>query len=179
MGLTTQLNNGTLKLINLEIFLRRTLMKKYIKFALVFLVLGLVFGVFYREFSKAYGIVNTYATLGLVHVHFLVLGVVFTLIIGLIINKLENCHEKLFKSAFLLYAIGVLGVGLMLAVRGILDILVRSDKIQFAVSAGANGAIAGISGLFHAILGIGIVLIFVSWLFNKTRIPNDSENKKN
>lgn len=67
----------------------------------------------------------------------------------------------------------------MLAVRGILDILVRSDKIQFAVSAGANGAIAGISGLFHAILGIGIVLIFVSWLFNKTRIPNDSENKKN
>ncbi len=41
-------------------------MKKYIKYAAVFLALGVVFGVFYREFSKAYGVVNTYATLGLV-----------------------------------------------------------------------------------------------------------------
>ncbi len=153
-------------------------MKKYIKYALVFLALGLAFGVFYREFSKAYGIVNTYATLGLVHVHFLVLGVVFTLIIGLIKDKLDTCHEKLFKCAFPLYAVGVLGAGLMMAVRGILDILLRSEKIQFAVSAGANGAIAGISGIFHAILGVGIVLIFVSWLLNKSTIINNCKNNK-
>ena len=52
-------------------------MKKYIKYSAVFLALGIIFGVFYREFSKAYGVVNTYSPLGLVHTHFLVLGVTF------------------------------------------------------------------------------------------------------
>ena len=70
-------------------------MKKYIKFAIVFLVLGIVFGVFYREFSKAYGVVNTYTTLGLVHTHFLVLGMVLTLIIGLVSEKIDNYNKKM------------------------------------------------------------------------------------
>lgn len=142
-------------------------MKKYIKYAAVFLALGLAFGVFYREFSKAYGVVNTYATLGLVHTHFLVLGVAFTLIIGLVNEKLDHTNQKLFKWAFRVYCLGVLGAGLMMTARGVLDILVQSEKTAFEISSGANGAIAGISGIFHAVLGIGLVLIFVAWLLNR------------
>ncbi len=149
-------------------------MKKYIKYAAVFLALGLALGVFYREFSKAYGVVNTYSTLGLAHTHFLVLGVAFTLLIGLINEKVGACG-KLYRWAFPAYCTGVLGAGIMMTVRGILDVLVQSDKVVYTVSSAANGAIAGISGLFHAILGIGLVLIFVAWLTKKP-VKKDETN---
>ena len=149
-------------------------MKKFVKYAAVFLAFGIVFGVFYREFSKAYGVVNEYATLGLVHTHFLVLGVAFTLIIGLVNEKLGAKNEKLFNWAFRVYSVGVLGAGLMMAVRGVLDILVRSDEIIYTLPSGADGAIAGISGLFHAVLGVGLALIFVAWLWKK-RVENTAD----
>lgn len=139
-------------------------MKKYIKYAFVFLALGLACGVFYREFSKAYGVVNAYTTLGLVHPHFLVLGVAFVLIIGLVADKLKKHGNKLFKWAFAIYSAGVLGSGIMLLARGVLDVLAKSEEVLYTVSSGANGAISGVSGIFHAVLGVGIVLIFVSWL---------------
>lgn len=142
-------------------------MKQFIKYAAVFLALGLALGVFYREFSKAYGVVHTYTTLGLAHTHFLVLGTAFTLIIGLVTLYIGKQDDKLFIWAFRLYGTGVLGAGCMMAARGVLDVLVKSDKIVFAVSKGANGAISGLSGLFHAVLGVGLVLIFVAWLLNK------------
>ncbi len=151
-------------------------MKKYIKYSAVFLALGIIFGVFYREFSKAYGVVNTYSPLGLVHTHFLVLGVTFTLIIGLVNEKNGGRNEKLFKWAFNVYCAGVLGAGLMMTARGIIDILIKSDKIVYELSDGANGALAGISGLFHAVLGVGLVLIFVSWLFNKKTNKKEEQN---
>ena len=139
-------------------------MKKYIKYSLVFLILGIVCGVFYREFTKAYGLANEYTTLGLAHTHFLVLGVIFVILLGLVTDKLNKHDDKLFKCAFATYSVGVLGMGIMIFVRGILDVLVKSDKIVYQLSGGANGAIAGISGVFHAVLGVGIILVFVAWL---------------
>ncbi len=150
-------------------------MKKYIKFALVFLAVGLICGVFYREFSKAYNVVNVYTTLGLAHTHFLVLGVAFTLIIGLITDKLNKHEEKLFKRAFVIYSAGVAGAGLMLVVRGVLDVLVKSDKIVYSVSSAADGVISGISGIFHALLGISLILIFISWLLKNKQLKQTDE----
>ncbi len=43
--------------------------KRYLIVSAVFLALGIIFGVFYREFSKAFGVVNVYTPLGLVHTH--------------------------------------------------------------------------------------------------------------
>ena len=63
----------------------------------------------------------------------------------------------------------------MMVARGVLDVLVKSDKIVYAVSDGANGAISGISGIFHAVLGAGLVLIFVSWLL-KEKKPEYEQN---
>lgn len=139
-------------------------MKKYIKYSLVFLVLGIACGVFYREFTKAYGLSNEYTTLGLAHTHFLVLGVVFVILFGLVTDKLNKHDDKLFKSAFVTYSVGVLGTGIMIVARGILDVLVKSEKVMYQLSRGANGAISGISGLFHATLGLGIILIFIAWI---------------
>lgn len=148
-------------------------MKKYIKYSLVFLILGIACGVFYREFTKAYDLANEYTTLGLAHTHFLVLGVAFILLFGLVTEKLSKNNDKLLKSGFVTYSVGVLGAGIMIVVRGILDILVKSEKVVFQVSNGANGAISGISGIFHAVLGVGIILIFVAWLRKDRKQPDD------
>lgn len=148
-------------------------MKKYIKYALCFLALGIVCGIFYREFTKGLNLVNVYTPLGLAHTHFLVLGVAFILLIGLICERLENYNEKLFKWSFLLYIVGTAGAGTMLVVRGIIDVLTKSNKVSFTLSSSANGAISGISGLFHALLGVGIILIFVSWLMKQKQEEKD------
>lgn len=139
-------------------------MKKYIKLAFVFLMIGIGCGIFYREFSKAYALANEYTTLGLAHTHFLVLGVAFVILFGLVADKLNGRDDSLFKAAFLTYIVGVSGAGGMLVVRGITDVLVKSEKAVFQLSSGGNGAIAGVSGIFHAVLGIGFILIFVAWL---------------
>lgn len=111
--------------------------------------------------------------MGLAHTHFLVLGVIFILLIGLICEKLDNYNKKLFKWSFLLYIVGTTGAGTMLVVRGIIDVLTKSNKVSFTLSSSANGAISGISGLFHALLGVGIILIFVSWLMKQKQEEKD------
>ncbi|MGN0804051.1 MAG: DUF2871 family protein [Candidatus Coproplasma sp.] len=139
-------------------------MKKFVKISLVFLAVGLACGVFYREFSKAFGVTNQYLTLGLVHPHFLVLGVIMTLVLGLVSDKLSKTESKLFKAGLITYLTGVSGSGAMLLVRGSLEILEKSAKSSFVFTSGANGAISGIAGIFHAVLGVGIVLIFIALL---------------
>ena len=58
-------------------------MKRYINYSIVYTVLALVGGVFYREFTK----MNNYTgwtTLSVVHTHYFILGMMFFLILGLV-----------------------------------------------------------------------------------------------
>ena len=139
-------------------------MKKYIRISLVFFVVSIVSGVFYREFTKAMDLGHVYTPLGLAHSHFLVLGVLFVLVFGLINLKFNNEGSKLFKYGLIGYIVGASGTGIMLVVRGIFDVLLQAKKIS---EVSGDAAWSGISGIFHIILGISIVMIFISWLKNK------------
>lgn len=137
-------------------------MKKYVKWAAFFAVLGVCGGVFYREFSKFHGVDNQFSILGLVHPHFLVLGVLFLLVMGLVSQHVHP-QGKLPDAGLICYSVGTTGAGVMLFVRGILDVLSKADE-TFEVGRAVNGMVSGISGLFHIVLGVGLVMIFVSWL---------------
>lgn len=137
--------------------------RKYLIYSLSFLITGLLCGVYFREFSKYYNQVNMHLTLGLVHVHLLVLGMIMFLLIGLINIKLNKDENKYMKYLLPVYATSTYGAGLMLLVRGTLDVLIKANVIS-ELSSGINGMISGISGLFHIILGISIVLIFIIWI---------------
>lgn len=139
-------------------------MKKYIIISFLFMVLGIACGVFYREFSKAYEVVNTYTTLGVAHSHFLVLGSILTLVIGLVTIKVDKSNSILFNTSLIVFVVGVLGSGLMLLTRGIFDVLDKSALIEYNIPKPINGILSGVSGCFHAVLGVGVVLIFTSWL---------------
>ena len=137
-------------------------MRKFVKLSFIYLCIGLALGVFYREFSKAFRVVNTYTPLGLGHPHMLVLGCLVVLIIGLVATRLNKEEDKLFNISLIGYQVGVCFTSLMLVIRGIFDVLNKGNG--FVISSSLNGALSGISGLAHITLGVFIILIFVSLL---------------
>ena len=127
--------------------LEALMMKRYINYAIVYAVLALVGGVFYREFTK----INDYAvwtTLSVVHTHYFILGMMFFLILGLVSM---NINLKI-NRAVLFYNIGLNLTVIMLVVRGIVQVLDLN-----VVSA----AISGIAGIGHIILGVSLILILL------------------
>ena len=87
------------------------MMKRYINYAIVYAVLALVGGVFYREFTK----INDYAvwtTLSVVHTHYFILGMMFFLILGLVSM---NINLKI-NRAVLFYNVGLNLTSIMLVV---------------------------------------------------------------
>ena len=61
-------------------------MKRYMNLALLYAVLAMVGGVFYREFTKFNGFTGK-TTLGVVHTHYFLLGMVFFLLLLLLEKK--------------------------------------------------------------------------------------------
>lgn len=118
-----------------------------------FTVLGLLSGLFYREYTKALGFPGG-TQLAVVHTHWLVLGT----IVGLIVLVLEKQFElsalpKRFTAFLITYNAGVLLTGAMMIVKGCLQVLGN----PFANSP----MIAGISGLGHMSVTAGFVLLLL------------------
>lgn len=122
------------------------MMKRYINYSIVYAVLAMIGGVFYREFTKMNDYTGT--TLSVVHTHYFILGMMFFLILGLVSLNVN------FKSnrAVLFYNIGLNLTAIMLVVRGIVQVLDLN-----VVSA----AISGVAGIGHIILGVSLILILL------------------
>ena len=140
-------------------------MKKNIIISLIFLFLGFFGGVFYREYTKSIRFVNVYTPLGLVHVHFLALGVILILVLGLVAKNLNSYHKKLYNVSLIGYSAGVFMTGVMLFVRGIFHCESIANSLE--VSALQEGIISGISGISHIVLAVFLILIFISFLIKK------------
>ncbi len=126
-------------------------MKKFIKIAFIYAMLAIACGVFYREFTKLNDFTGT-TTLGFLHTHLFVLGMAVFLILALFEGQLQISASKKFKPFMIFYNIGVAMVIIMLIVRGV------SQVLSLAVS---DGMIAGIAGVGHTILTVGIILMFL------------------
>ncbi len=134
-------------------------MKKYLNISLIYAILAMAGGVFYREFRK-FNEFTEATILGKVHTHFFLLGMVVFWITALFAAQ-KNLEEiKTFKVFMWIYNIGVPLTGVMMVVRGIPQVLVVS------LSDGFSAAISGIAGIGHILTGIGIVLLILS--FKKT-----------
>ncbi|MCI7691750.1 MAG: DUF2871 domain-containing protein [Oscillospiraceae bacterium] len=131
-------------------------MKKCLNISLVYAIAGLVGGVFYREFTKMNGFEGVTA-LGKVHTHLLLLGMIVFLITALFCSRFKSLPErKTFKAFMVVYNIGVSMTAIMLAVRGVTEVL------NLELTRAANAAISGIAGLSHIVLAVGIILLIVS-----------------
>lgn len=128
-------------------------MKRYINTALLYAVLAMVGGVFYREFTKFSGFTGRTA-LGVVHTHYFLLGMVFFLLLLLLEKNFSFTDAKTCKI-LAVYHIGLNLTAVMLVVRGVTQVL------GTALSSGMSAVISGIAGIGHILLGVSLVLVLV------------------
>ena len=131
-------------------------MKKCLNISLVYAIAGLAGGVFYREFTKLNGF-DGVTVLGKVHTHLLLLGMIVFLIAALFCAHFKSLPErKTFKAFMVVYNIGVPMTAIMMAVRGVTEVL------KLELTRVVNAAISGFSGIAHIITGVGIILLILS-----------------
>lgn len=141
-------------------------MKRHVKFALVYAVLAMVCGVFYREFTKAYDFTGDTA-LGKLHTHLFILGMVVFLLFAIFDGKFNLQKHRLYLPFIIIYNAGVGLMCIMLAVRGICEVT-GADV--------SDGAISGVAGLGHILVAASIILFFCMLLL--TIKANEKSGKK-
>jgi len=128
-------------------------MRKQLNTSFVYMIIGLVFGVFYREFTKYLGFTGR-TSLSVLHTHTLILGMVMFLIVLVLDKQFNLVKEKKFNRFYILYNLGLVMTLIMLFIRGLADVEV------ITLTKGLNAAISGIAGLAHIILAAGLFTFF-------------------
>ena len=119
-------------------------MKRIINTAIVYFIFAMAGGVFYREFTKWNGYTEP-TTLGVLHVHLLVMGTLLFLITALFAKVTMLAENLLFKKFFVLYNIALPAMVVMMLIRGIVQVLgIELGKM-------GNGMLSGLAGLSHIV----------------------------
>lgn len=128
-------------------------MKRYMNTSLLYAILAMIGGVFYREFTKF----NNYTgktTLGVVHTHYFLLGMVVFLLL-LLLEKCFSFTTPKTMQVLVAYHIGLNLAVVMMVVRGVTQVLGTT------LSSGMSASISGIAGIGHVLLGISLVLLLI------------------
>ena len=126
-------------------------MKRYTNAALLYAVLAMSGGVFYREFTKFNGFAAK-TTLSVVHTHYFLLGMVLFLLL-LLLEKSFSFTSAKTGRILAVYHTGLNLTAAMLVVRGVTQVLTPT------LSSGMNAAISGVAGIGHLLLGVSIILL--------------------
>lgn len=127
--------------------------RKLINTAFTYMIMGLLSGLFYREYTKFVGFDGT-STISVLHTHTLVLGLFFFLIASLFELRLKISKHKSFNKFYITYNIGLILTAIMMLVRGLVTIQLES------VSKGLDASISGMAGLGHIIITFGLMYFF-------------------
>ncbi|MEK7017074.1 DUF2871 domain-containing protein [Bacillus sp. FSL R9-9410] len=124
-------------------------MKKLYNAAFIYLIIGLLSGVFAREYTKAQGIKGS-TMLQLVHTHVLVLGFIFFLVALALFKVFQVQETKSFRAWFIVYNAGVIFTIATMVFRGLLQV----NGTDF------NG-LSHMAGLAHVIISVGLVWFMI------------------
>lgn len=127
-------------------------MKKSINTAFIYSILAMVFGVFYREFTKYLNFTGN-TKLSVMHTHSFTLGMFMFLIVGLFIKNLNIDKTKEYKRFFKVYNLGLIITLATLFARGMTEVLNKD------ISKAVDASISGIAGIGHLLLGLGIIFL--------------------
>lgn len=131
-------------------------MKKYLNWALVYALIGLAAGVYYRELTRMSGFTGR-TVLSVIHPHAIMLGMFLFLLLALFSRFLD--FEKLATYKWFKWTYVWTGLPLMLVticVRGTLQVL------ETQLSPALNASIAGIAGISHMLVAAGLILLILS-----------------
>ncbi|MET8413984.1 DUF2871 domain-containing protein [Streptomyces sp. NPDC005195] len=125
-------------------------MRKSYYAAHVYMILGVISGLYYREFTKAKDF-DGETQLALMHTHLLSLGMMGFLIVLALDKQFRLSGTKLFTYFFWFYNAGIAITVAMMFVHGTETVL--GDHVPEAVPLTA--------GLGHTLLTVGLILLFV------------------
>ena len=128
-------------------------MKRYMNVVLLYAILAMIGGVFYREFTKFNGF-TAQTTLSVMHTHYFLLGMVFFLLLLVLEKSLSFTRAKTGR-VLAVYHIGLNLTAVMFVVRGVTQVL------GLPLSSGMDAAISGVAGIGHILLGVSLVLILL------------------
>ena len=142
-------------------------MKRYMNMALLYAVLAMVGGVFYREFTKFNGF-TAKTTLSVVHTHYFLLGMVVFLLLLLLEKSFAFTGAKTGR------VLAVYHVGLNLTADGVLhglDVLgvhhagegAARQRDELLLVSAAEDAQAGLVDVDHRLVAIGMVDEKAAW----------------
>ena len=140
-------------------------MKRYFNASILYAILAMAGGVFYREFTK-YAAFTGKTNLSLVHSHYFVLGMVFFLLLALLEKAFAFSANKGVKGWVTVYHIGINLTSVCLFLRGL------AQATQTALPSGLDASLSGMSGIGHALLGAGMLALL--FLIRKSAVKQNA-----
>ena len=127
----------------------------------MYAVLGLGFGLFFREYTKAHDFTG-FTQLAVMHTHLLALGMLVMLIV-LALEKCLNCQNQVVQPFFWHYNAGLLLTVAMMLVVGMRDVAGQTSTPM----------LDGIAGLGHVVITVSLIFFFVG-LANASNLKHKS-----
>ncbi|MFE4456324.1 DUF2871 domain-containing protein [Nocardia tengchongensis] len=125
-------------------------MKRLYYAATLYTVLGLLSGLFYRDFTKSHSFTGK-TELAITHTHLLSLGTLFFLIVLALDKQFALSSQRIYGWFFWTYNTGVLWSVTCMTLIGIRTVEGQSE----------SGVLAHLSGGGHILLTVGFALFFV------------------
>lgn len=127
--------------------------RRYANLALIYAVTAMVFGVFYREFTK-FSEFTGQTNLSVIHTHYFMLGMFFFLVL-MLVEKATAFSDQGTGRIVAAYQFGLNITGLGFLIRGLTQVQ-GTD-----LSRGMDASISGIAGIGHIVTGVCIVLLLL------------------
>lgn len=127
--------------------------KRCANLALVYAVVAMGFGVFYREFTK-FSDFTGQTNLSFLHTHYFLLGMFFFLVL-MLSEKVFSFSDQTTVKLLAVYQIGLNLTGLGFLLRGLTQVQGTEP------SRGLDASISGIAGVGHILMGVCLVLLLL------------------
>ena len=125
-------------------------MRRLLYAFLVYMIIGLISGFYYRELTKAHDFTGD-TQLALVHTHTLILGMFMFLILLPLEKVFKLSSYYLFNWFFIVYHLGVIVTIGMMTYKGTLQVIGAKYSPE---------ALAGFAGIGHTGMLAGLLLLF-------------------
>ncbi len=130
------------------------MLKRYANLSLTYALIGLISGVFFREFTKLNDFTGK-TSLSSMHTHYLTLGMFFFLILLLLEKNFAFSSQKHVNKALIIYNIGLNISSIGFLMRGLTEVWGSQ------LSKSLDASISGISGLGHILLSFSMIYLFL------------------
>ena len=133
---------------------KTTMIKRYLNTAILYAILAMIFGVFYREFTK-FNHFTGKTNLSVMHTHYFLLGMFFFLFLMLLEQNFGFSSQPNTGKLLVTYQLGLNITALGFLMGGLTQVW------GTALSRTMDASISGIAGIGHILMGVSLILLLL------------------